>query len=130
MRLQSFRPYYGVYNYRYYRGGRYYETNQYGADMLRQAVREGYEEGVRAGQADREDGYRFSPQDSLAYQDASYGYNSYYVDLSEYNYYFREGFRRGYEDGFNSRYQYGSYSNGVASLLGNVLLQIFNAQVF
>jgi hypothetical protein len=24
--------------YRYHRGGRYYETNQYGADLLRQAL--------------------------------------------------------------------------------------------
>ena len=98
--------------------------------MLRQAVRDGYEEGVRAGQADRQDGYRFSPQDSIAYQDASYGYNSYYVDLPEYNYYFREGFRRGYEDGYYSRWQYGSYSNGVFSILGNILSSIFNVQSY
>jgi hypothetical protein len=39
--------------YRYNRGGRYYETNQYGADLLRQAVNSGYEEGFRAGEADR-----------------------------------------------------------------------------
>ena len=36
-------------------GGRYYETNQYGADLLRQAVNYGYDQGVRAGQADRQD---------------------------------------------------------------------------
>ncbi len=98
--------------------------------MLRQAVRNGYEEGARAGQADREDGYRFTPQDSLAYQDASYGYNNYYVDLPEYNYYFREGFRRGYEDGYYGRSQYGSYSNGVFNILGNILSQIFNVQPY
>ena len=131
IRLQNSRAYYyGRPDYRYYRGGRYYETSQYGADLLRQAVRNGYEEGVRAGQADREDGYRFSYQDSLAFQDASYGYNSYNVDLSEYNYYFREGFRRGYEDGYYSRTRYGTYSNGVFNILGNILLGIFNAQNF
>ena len=32
--------------------------------------------------------------------------------LNEYQYYFREGFRRGYEDGYHSRSQYGRYSNG------------------
>ena len=53
-----------------------------------------------------------------AYQDANYGYNGYYVDQDDYNYYFREGFRRGYEDGYYSRYQYGSYSNGNYSMLG------------
>jgi hypothetical protein len=117
-------------SYRYSRGGTYYETNQYGISQLRQAARYGYEEGVRAGQADRQDGARFNPQDSFAYQDAAYGYDNYYVDLSEYNYYFREGFRRGYEDGYNSRWQYGRYSNGGFSLLGNVLQLIFNPQPF
>jgi len=109
--------FYAATNYRYARGGRFYQTNQYGADLLRQGVNYGYEEGLQAGQADQEDhwggaGY----QDSYAYQDASYGYNGCYVDQSEYSYYFREGFRRGYEDGYNSRSQYCSYSNGNRSL--------------
>jgi hypothetical protein len=43
-------------DYRYSRGGSYYETNRYGAQMLRRAVNNGYEEGFWAGQADREDG--------------------------------------------------------------------------
>ena len=98
--------------------------------MLRQAVNYGYEEGVRAGQADREDGTRFNYQDSYAYQDGTYGYNSYYVDLPEYRYYFREGFNRGYQDGYYGRFQYGRNSNGVFSLLGNILQQIFNAQPY
>jgi hypothetical protein len=98
--------------------------------MLRQAVRQGYEEGVRAGLADREDGFRFNYNDSFAYQDATYGYYGYYVDLNEYRYYFREGYRRGYEDGYYSRYRYGSYSNGVINILGSILQQIFSAQSF
>jgi hypothetical protein len=118
--------YYTAPSYRYYRGGRYYETNQYGADILRQAINNGYEEGFRAGQADREDRWRGSYQDSYAYQDANYGYSGYYVDQDSYNYYFREGFRRGYEDGYNSRYQYGSYSGGKYSILGAILSQILN----
>ena len=91
---------------------RYYETNQYGADLLRQAVNYGYEQGFRAGEADRQDRWHSNYQGSFAYQDANYGYTGYYVDQDEYNYYFRQGFRHGYEDGFNSRYQYGQYSNG------------------
>src|SRR6266511_2710494 len=79
--LQNARSYeYSAPNYRYSRSGRYYQTNQYGVDMLRQAVSYGYEEGVRAGQADREDRARSSYRDSYAYQDASYGYNGYHVD--------------------------------------------------
>jgi hypothetical protein len=129
--LQNARSYeYSAPNYRYSRSGRYYQTNQYGVDMLRQAVNYGYEEGVRAGQADREDRARFSYRDSYAYQDATYGYNGYHVDLNEYRYYFREGFNRGYQDGYYGRFQYGRNSNGAFSLLGNILQQVFNVQQY
>ena len=96
--------------------------------MLRQAVNYGYEQGFRAGQADRQDRWRSNYQDSYAYQDANYGYSGYYVSQDEYNYYFREGFRRGYEDGYNSRSHYGSYSNGKYTILGAILSQILNMQ--
>jgi len=115
-------------SYRYFRGGRYYETNQYGAKLLRQAVRYGYREGFRAGEADRQDRWASSYRDSYAYQDANYGYNGYYVERDDYNHYFREGFRRGYEDGYGSRYQYGSYSDGKNSILSNILVAILNLQ--
>ncbi|MFL6277924.1 MAG: hypothetical protein ACJ74G_22275 [Blastocatellia bacterium] len=131
-RLASSRPYYyyGGPSYRYYRGGTYYTTNQYGVNMLRQAVNNGYAEGVRAGQADRQDGFRYSPQDSFAYEDAMFGFDAYNVDPGEYQYYFRQGYQRGYEDGYNGRYQYGRYSNGVFSVLGNILQSIFNAESY
>ena len=129
LRLQSFRNYdYGYPTYRYSRQGQYYEVNQYGADLLRRAVSNGYEEGFRAGQADRYDGYGYNYQDSGAFYDASYGYDSYYVDIDEYQHYFREGFQRGYEDGYNGRNQYGSYSNGSANILGTILNVILNLQ--
>ena len=129
--LQNARSYeYSAPKYRYSRSGRYYQTNQYGVDMLRQAVNYGYEEGVRAGQADREDRARFSYRDSYAYQDATYGYNVYHVDLNEYRYYFREGFNRGYQDGYYGRFQYGRNTNGAFSLLGNILQQVFNVQSY
>ena len=115
-------------SYRYQRGSSFYETSQYGAEMLRRAVNDGYQEGFSAGQADREDGWAFNAEEAYAYQDASYGYDSYYVDLSEYQYYFREGFRRGYEDGYYSRSSYGSYSNGGYSILGSILEGILNLQ--
>ncbi|MEK6300548.1 MAG: hypothetical protein AABO41_07490 [Acidobacteriota bacterium] len=136
IRLQNERSYntnrnlyfYAPSNYRYSRGGSYYETNQYGASMLRQAVNYGYEQGFRSGQADRQDRWQSNYQDSYAYQDANYGYSGYYVDQSDYNYYFREGFRRGYEDGFGSGHQYGSYSNGKYSILGAVLSAVLNLE--
>ena len=114
--------------YRYNRGGRYYETNEYGAKMLRQAVNHGYEEGFRAGMADQQDRWGFNYRDSYAYRDANYGYSGYYVDRGDYNFYFREGFRRGYEDGYNSRYRYGRHSDGNYSILDNIVSQILNFQ--
>jgi hypothetical protein len=118
-----------VNNYRYNRGGSYYYTNQYGAQMLRRAISDGYEQGFYSGQSDRQDGWRFDYNNAFGYQDASYGYDGYYVDTSEYQYYFREGFRRGYEDGYYSRYSYGRYSNGRYSILGNILSGILQVVI-
>jgi len=122
-------PYYYTPNsYRYRRAGVYYETNQYGAHLLRQAVDYGYQEGVRAGQADRLDGWAPDYQNSYAYQDANYGYTGVYVDQADYNYYFRQGFQRGYQDGYYNRYQYGTNVNGSYSILGNLLTSILGLQ--
>ena len=111
-------------------GGQYYYTNQYGARMLEQAVRNGYEEGFYAGQADRQDGWGYDYNSSFGFQDASFGYDSYYVGLDEYNYYFREGFRRGYEDGYHGRNQYGRYDNGGFNILGSILNAILSFSQF
>jgi hypothetical protein len=119
-----------VANYRYHRGGRYYVTNQYGVNFIRQALNYGYEQGFRAGRADRLDGWRFDYRNSYAYRDAFYGYDGFYVDQSEYNYYFREGFRRGYEDGYYGRYRYGRFANNSYFLLDDVLSGIFIAVRF
>jgi hypothetical protein len=122
-------PYfYTASNYRYRRGGQYYETNQYGANLLREAVNNGYQEGFYAGQADREDRWRPNYQNSYAYQDANYGYGGYYVDQQNYNYYFRQGFRRGYNDGYYSRSRYGVYSSGRYTILGAILGSILDME--
>ncbi len=97
--------------------------------MLQRAINDGYDQGYRAGQADREDGWAFNPEDAYAYQDASYGYDGYYVDLSDYQYYFRKGFQRGYEDGYYSHTRYGLYSNGRWTMLGGILEQILGLQL-
>jgi hypothetical protein len=127
LRLQTARNYSNdpyvraVPTYRYAYSGYNRETNQYGADVLRQAVNDGYQEGVRFGQADRQDGLSPNFQNNYAYQDANYGYAGNYVDQSDYNYYFRQGFQRGYTDGYYSRSQYG---NGSSSILANLLTTI------
>ena len=127
LRLQAARNYSNdpyvraVPTYRYAYSGYTRETNQYGADVLRQAVNDGYQEGVRFGQADRQDGLSPNYQNNYAYQDANYGYAGNYVDQSDYNYYFRQGFQRGYTDGYYSRSQYG---NGSSSILSSLLTTI------
>ena len=115
-------------SYRYSRGGRYYETNEYGAVVLRQAVNYGYEEGFGAGQADRQDRWAFNYLNSYAYQDGNYGYGGFYIERDDYRYYFRQGFRRGYEDGYYGRYRYGVHATGRYTVLGPVLSVILNLQ--
>src|SRR5687767_4639130 len=99
--------YYTAPNVRYHRDGRYYQTNQYGIKKLEQALQAGYNEGFKAGRADREDRWRYDYRSAFAYQDANYGYDGRYIAQDEYNHYFREGFQRGYDDGYYDRQQYG-----------------------
>lgn len=119
-------------SYRYSYGGGYRETNRYGADLMRQAINYGYEEGLYAGRADRMDGWRADYRSSHGYQDASYGYNGYYLDQDVYNHYFRQGFQRGYQDGYSNDYRHGRRDNNgnygiLASVLGAILgLQLLN----
>jgi hypothetical protein len=115
--------------YRYSYGGRYYDTSQRGADLLRQALNYGYQEGFQAGEADRVDGWRFDYRNSYAFQDANYGYTGFYVGQDDYNHYFREGFRRGYEDGYYSRSQYGQVVGGKYQLLAGLLSTLLNLTV-
>lgn len=117
-------------SYRYYRGGNSYYINNYEADLLRQAINYGYREGIRAGQADRYDGWRSSYRDAYAYQDASYGYRGMYVDYDDYSYYFREGFRRGYEDGYYDNRRYGRSYNGSDNILQTVLSVILDLRPY
>lgn len=113
--------------WRVYRGGRYYNTDNRGAELLRQAVNQGYQQGFREGQLDRNNRRRGSYSGSSIYQRGNYGYQR-YVDSAQYRYYFQQGFQRGYQDGYNSRNQYGTYRNGSASILGTVLSAILNLQ--
>jgi hypothetical protein len=100
------------------------QTNEYGATVMRQAVRNGYQQGWKAGRADRSDRWPSNYQKSYGYEDANYGFGGNYLPQSDYNYYFREGFQRGYEDGYARRPRYGSVVNGSPSILGNILSDI------
>jgi hypothetical protein len=81
--------------------------------LLRQAANNGYQ----AGRADRQDRWGSNYQGSYGYQDANYAYDGYYIDRDNYNYYFREGFQRGYQDRYSRKYQYGRHTNGSYSML-------------
>ena len=122
--------YYTPASYRYSYGGHWYQTNRYGADLMRRAVSYGYEEGLRAGRADRDDRWRYDVQGSYGYLDASYGYDGRYIAHDQYSYYFRQGFQRGYEDGYYGRYRYGSRdSHGNHTVLAAVLGVILGLQL-
>jgi hypothetical protein len=112
--------------YSYSNSGRSHEINSYGAGVLRSAVSLGYQQGFGTGQADREDHWQSDPRSSYAYQNALYGFNGMYVDPDEYAYYFRQGFDRGYGDGFDSRYQYGVCGRNSMAIITSTLDQILD----
>jgi len=115
--------------YRVYRNGSYYSTDNRGAELLRQAVNRGYQQGVVAGRNDRRYGRSSGYRNMSIYRSGNYGYQS-YVDSNQYRYYFQQGFERGYQDGYNSRYQYGSNNNGTFNILGNIQSSILNIQQY
>ena len=121
-RLQNMR-------YRVYRNGSYYQTDYRGAELLRQAVNRGYQEGFRAGQTDRRNRRGSGYYNSSIYRNGNYGWQN-HVDARQYQYYFQQGFQRGYQDGFNSRNQYGTNNNGSLNILGSILQGILNLQQF
>lgn len=115
--------------YRVYRNGSYYNTDYRGAELLKQAVNRGYQEGFKAGQADRRNRRGSSYYNSSIYRNGNYGWQN-YVDSRQYQYYFQQGFQRGYQDGYNSRHQYGSNNNGGLNILGSILQGILNLQQY
>lgn len=121
--------YYTPVSHRYSYGGQWYQTNRYGVNLMQQAVNHGYEEGLRAGRADRQDGWRYDYRGSYAYQDASYGYNGHYIGQDQYTHYFRQGFERGYEDGYYSRHRYGQREGDGYKVVAAVLAVVLGLQL-
>ena len=123
--------------YRVYRNGSYYNTDYRGAQLLQNAVNEGYRQGFQAGRADRNGNRRFGWSNSSVYRTGTIGYQS-NVARNQYQYYFQQGFQRGYQDGSNSRfddnysgqYEYGYYENGSLNILGTILSTILNVRTY
>jgi len=107
-------------NYRLNHGR--YRTNERGANLLREAVRRGYQEGYQAGRDDRDGRRRMNYRRNSFYTSGNSGWES-YVDRRQYQYYYQQGFQRGYQDGFYSRNRYGTGTD----ILANVLNGIFRA---
>jgi len=115
--------------FRVNRNGQWYNTDNRGAELLRQAVNQGYRQGFAAGRSDRSRRVGMNWGGSTMYRSGTYGYQS-YVDRSQYQYYFQQGFQRGYQDGYNSRQQYGTNNNGTLNILGSILGSILNIQQY
>ncbi len=113
--------------YRVNRNGQWYNTDNRGAELLRQAVNQGYRQGIAAGRNDRNRRAGMNWGGSSVYRSGTYGYQS-YVERSQYQYYFQQGFQRGYQDGYNSRQQYGTNNGGALNILGSILGSILNIQ--
>ena len=110
--------------YRIYTNGEYYNVDNRGYNLLRQAVNSGYQQGYQAGMRDRRYG-RYNYNGNSVYMSGSFGYNS-SVARNQYQYYFQQGFQRGYEDGYYSRTQYGYRTGSTYNILGGVLNTIVN----
>jgi len=123
--------------YRINRNGTWYNTDNRGAYALRQAINEGYRQGFAAGRSDRNGIRRGGWSNNNVYRSGTFGYQS-VVAQSQYQYYFRQGFQRGYQDGSNSQYrddyngeyQYGTNNGGTLNILATVLNQLLNIQSY
>lgn len=111
-------------SYRLYMNGRYYNVDNRGYGILRDAVNRGYQQGYRAGLRDRRYS-RYNVYNNSIYSSGTFGYNS-YVARNQYQYYFQQGFQRGYEDGFYARTRYGTRVGTTTNILGSVLNTILN----
>jgi hypothetical protein len=93
-------------DWRYRRNGRYDNVSQI-------AVNQGYQDGVYTGQRDAERGQNYNPQRSHFYRnghgaDGYYSNNGRYGNRYQYEQAYRQGFLRGYDEGFR---RYGGYRN-------------------
>jgi len=111
------------------RNGRNINVDQRQAELLRQAVNEGYRQGFEAGRDDRSRRRRSSYNTNSIYRSGTFGYQS-YVDRNLYQYYFQQGFQRGYQDGYNSQSRYGYRSGNTMNILGTILGSILNIREF
>ncbi len=90
------------YQDRNWRGGRdeYDYRNRGRGDIFAIAQQNGYRDGIRRGDEDRQRHFGFDFERSNQYRDALTGYRSEYGSRDRYRDAYREGYRRGYSEGF------------------------------
>jgi hypothetical protein len=69
-------------------------------DIYRMAAQNGRNDGLRAGEEDRNRRRGFDYENDSRYRDAISGYRSEYGNRDQYRQAYREGYRRGYEEGY------------------------------
>jgi hypothetical protein len=109
--MNGYRAGYGQYGARrndrdaddaYGRGGRGpYGNGGYGQNAQQTGYNNGYQEGMRYGLADRNNGHSYRPTYSDTYKHGSAGYTSAYGDKGLYKSGFQQGYRAGYDRGYN-----------------------------
>ena len=133
-RIEQFREEQRIKNqnnrYRITHEGRDYEMNYDGSELLKQSLNSGYQQGYQAGKEDHKAKRGEAFSESLIYQNATTDYQSDVVDLNLYQYYFREGFQRGYADGYKNQKQYGKSTNGIRFISDTISQEILNIQQF
>lgn len=69
-------------------------------DLRQTALNAGYNEGIKEGRKDRQNGDRFEFRDEEDYRNANTDYSSRLGNREVYRQYFRQGFANGYNDGY------------------------------
>lgn len=72
----------------------------YETTLIDSAERNGFADGAREGQRDRYEGKAYRPTHSDRYEDAPGYYRELGGTHDQYRYYYREGFARGYREGY------------------------------
>ncbi len=101
----------GYYDDRYGRDDRYRRNDRYDNDdyrngrydrnsVYRIAQENGYRDGLRRGEEDRNRRQDYDVDDWREYRDGTHGYRSEYGNRDQYKQAYRDGFRRGYDEGY------------------------------
>jgi len=89
--------------------GGYGRNGGYGYNVYQAAISQGYQAGLNTGASDAQRGQSYNPQRSHYFRNPpTNGYGS-YGNRGQYQQSFREGFVRGYADGYQ---RYGGYNRG------------------